>query len=676
MIVYDRFGGGGIADQRRESGATMKIGGSPEFRGPLAETFGSPGSIAASLLPPDEALPLAPASDRGVWDADSGSADRATIAELIGRATAEWDGPWPQPLAHQAAGVHRDGDRIGWEAPAFARQRRLSRAAVAAAATLDDRFLDAVADGIVLLCEQSSWCWPAHDDAFARQGWVLADVDDPFLDLGVGEAVAQLAWLDQLLGAQLDARYPGLRSRMRREARRRVFDPFLTRRDWHWLGLDGDVHNWNPWIHGNVIVAALRLLDRSGEEALRAQLVALALEGLDRYVATLPADGAIDEGYGYWWNGACRALEALDLLSQATGRALDAAEVPALRATVAFPHRMHLGGEWYVSFADSPARSADDRPWHALHRAARRVKDREAAALAASHRRPGRPAAREGEGLGRLLLGMTDRAWLDAGPAEAPLVQEVWLPSIQVVIAREHGGSARGLSLAAKGGNNGEHHNHNDVGSVIVASDGVPVIVDPGRPSYTLQTFGADRYAIWTMQSAWHSVPEIRGTAQEAGAGFAARDAAPVGGAHDGGLALDIARAYSVAGLGAWRREARLDRAAREVRITEEWRLEPWPGDHPELATILRLVIAGTTRLGDREGELRVEPLEGATPVLIRWSPEISATLVTRELDDPMLSEVWGPSLTRLDLDVTSHLSATGHGRATVVMTQIQEGTP
>ena len=85
-------------------------------------------------------------------------------------------------------------------------------------------------------------------------------------------------------------------------------------------------------------------------------------------------------------------------------------------------------------------------------------------------------------------------------------------------LARTAAGTSRGLTLAIKGGHNGEHHNHNDVGSVVVAVDGVPVIVDAGRPTYTAQTFGPDRYAIWTMQSGWHNVPEIRGTAQGQGA--------------------------------------------------------------------------------------------------------------------------------------------------------------
>jgi hypothetical protein len=288
--------------------------------------------------------------------------------------------------------VHRDGDRDGWEQIAFARQQRLSRAVIAAAVTLDDRWIDEVADGVWLLCEQSSWCWPAHDDTFARHGSVLATVSSPYLDLGAGEVAGQLAWVDHLLGTVLDERFPGLRVRMGDEVRFRVLEPFIQRRDWHWLGLDGDVHNWNPWIHSSVLTAAVQLHDAPG------RIVDLVVDGLDRYLRSLPDDGAIDEGYSYWWNGACRALEALDLLEHATDRRRP--DLAGLRETVAFPHRCHLGGDWYANLADGQARPSADLPWHALYRAARRYGDAEAAAHAASHREA---SPSEFAGLGRLI---------------------------------------------------------------------------------------------------------------------------------------------------------------------------------------------------------------------------------------------------------------------------------
>lgn len=636
----------------------------PVFEGVLAARYrartgvdagGLERALAGLLVAPDDALPVPPADDRTVWGS-GGSVDTVAVAEILQRAQADRAQPWPVPLATAAARVHDDGDREGWESVVFERQRRLSRAAVAAARTLAGEALGEVLDGVWLLCEQSSWCWPAHDDALRTHGSVLPVVSDPYLDLGAGEVVGQLAWIDHLLGAPLEARYPGVRSRIRHEARVRVFEPFTRRRDWHWLGLDGDVHNWNPWIHGNALVAALRLLDAPDEAAERARIVALAIEGIDRYVTALPADGAIDEGYAYWWNGACRALEALDILRHATGGALDAADVPALRETVAFPHRMHLSDGWYLNLADGQARPPAAQPWHALHRAARAVGDPDAAAHAAAHRVAGEPAATEHEGLGRLLRGITDPEWVGAAAATSPLPRDVWLASTEVLLARPRAGSAAGLTFASKGGHNDEHHNHNDVGSFVVASDGVPVIVDAGRPTYTLQTFGPDRYDIWTMQSGWHNVPVIGGVEQGAGAGFAASGVEALITDASTSLAMDVSGAYP--GVAApWRRTVRLDREAGRVTVEDSWTSGGSTGGS---STSIRMLLAGDVRLEDVE-TLIVAPLDGASPVRISWPAGVPAALVVRELDDPMLSDVWGRSLTRLDLDVTTrdHLVVT-----------------
>ncbi len=634
------------------------------FRGPLRAAWGSTGAAAVRplLVPPGDALPVPTCEDRSTWDPQQGAIDPATLDALSTRGRADLGTPWPQPLAHQYARYFGDGDRDQYEQLVFARQHRLTRAAVLAAVTLDPRWLDEVADGVTLLCEQSSWCWPAHDDTFTAHGAVVPTAGDPYLDLGAGEVVGQLAWLDHLLGPRLDAHVPGLRARIRHEARLRVLDPFLTSRDWHWLGLDGDVHNWNPWIHGNVLVAGLQLED---DPERRARTVALVIEGLDRYVAALPADGAIDEGYSYWWNGACRALEALDTLDHATRGALRATGIPALRAVVAFPHRMHLGDGWYLNLADGTARPPADQPWHALHRAARAAQAaptaqtgsgtdardaRDAEAHAAAHRHPGHPVAADDQGLGRYLRALTDPAWRDAVPGSSPLPRDVWLPSTQVMLARATAGSPRGLALAVKGGHNGEHHNHNDVGSVLVALDGVPVVVDAGRPTYTAQTFGPDRYGIWTMQSSWHNVPEIRGTAQSAGREFEAQDVHVERDDSGAQLRLDLRRAYARPDVRHWWRTARLDRTVGTGRVvlTDEWELDPDPGAGP---TVVRLLLAGDVRL--EGGRVVVRALGDAGTLVVSWSPGHGQVAVeTREIDDPLLRAVWGQRLTRLAIGV------------------------
>lgn len=634
------------------------------FRGPLAEAFDracgaliTPAVLHGVLAAAPDALPVAPATDRGVWG-PSGNVDRLTVNDILRRASAEREQPWPISRARDAARVWRDGDRDTWESATRARQRRVSRAAVAAAVTLKDEWIDALADGVVLLCEQSSWCWPMHDDSHTRSGNVLADVDNPFLDLGAGEVVSQLTWVDHLLAAELDSRYPGLRARIRREARVRIFEPYRLRTDFHWLALDGDAGNWTPWIHGNVLVAALRLLDSPAEADLRAEIVARAIEGIDRFCAALPADGGIDEGYLYWWQGACRAFEALDVLAFATGGVLDGVPAaPALRATFAFMHRAHLGDGWFVNAADADARTEEPMPWHMLHRASRRAGDDDARRFAASRRGSRSAAANERAGLGRLLRGMTDASWISEVPASPPFPRVAWFPDNELLIARESEESARGLALAIKGGHNDEHHNHNDIGSFIVSVDGVPVLVDAGRATYRAETFGPNRYDLWNMQSSWHNLPEVRGTAQADGRDYAASDVAVRLG-ETPELGLDLVGAYPAADLRSWRRAARLEPAGTEsaarVVIDDTWDLAPWT-DGPEPETTIHLLVAGG--LDARDGEAVVAPLDNAPRVRVRWVPPVSPHLERRELDDPLLRGVWGEHLTRIGLPVTGHFA-------------------
>jgi hypothetical protein len=608
------------------------------FRGPLAATWGD-AALPAALRSTLRGLTVPPASDRATWS----SADAPTVAALRAVADAELGTPWPATTATTFARVYRDGDRDEHEQRVFARQHRLSRAAVLAAADPSGPWLDEVADGVLLLCEQTSWCWPAHDRTTATAGAVLPDVTRPFLDLGAGEVAGRLAWVDHLLGAALDERWPGLRARIRHEVDVRVLRPFEDVDDWHWLGLDGDVHNWNPWIHSNVLVATLALVP---DAARRAALVARVVEGLDRYVASLPADGAVDEGYAYWWNGAGRALEALDLLREATGGALDATGIPALAQTVAYPHRVHLGGPWYLNVADGQARPPVAQPWAALHRAGLAFGDADAVAHAAAHRVPGGPVADVDHGLGLLLRALTSPSWVSAAPGASPLPRDVWLPSVQVRLARGAVGSAAGLTLAAKGGHDDEHHNHNDVGSFVVALGGVPVAVDAGRPTYTRQTFSDDRYAIWTMQSSWHNVPTVAGVDQPASRAAAARDVV----ASASGVAMELADAYPGSGVSSWHRSAALDRSSGVVTVRDAWSFAS-AGEPPE--SCVRVLLAGSV-VRDDDG-LVVRALDEAGAVRVRWSGDVGgAGLEVRELDDPMLSSVWGSSLTRLTLAVGS----------------------
>jgi hypothetical protein len=605
-------------------------------------------------------------------------------AALSAPARSSATAPLPFPLLSQYARYWRDGTRTDYEDDVRQLGIMTGEAVLAGIATGETRWIDRAADGLMLLCELSTWCWVAHEQAHDRRGWMVPDRDSPVVDLGAAQTVQVLAWADLALGDALDVRVPGLRARIRREARIRVFEPYLARRDWHWL--HGAAHNWTGWIHQHLIAAALMLLDDDGDREDRDAILALSIAQLDRYLSSFPADGGIDEGFSYYWNGACRLLEAIDLLITASDGLLPreaVARIGVVEALLRFPQRMELGEGWFVNVADGPARPPADQPWDVLHRWARALGAGDVAAQALAHRGSGAESLVHPQlGLGRVLVACGDSAWREADGqgAQPVLPSETWLPGVQLLVARERGGERGGLALAAKGGHNDEAHNHLDVGSYLVALDGSPVLIDLGQPTYTARTFTERRYEIWTMTSSWHNLPEIRGHQQGVGERFRAVEVKPELGDPSAGetlglrsgtaLELELNEAYpAAAGLRSWRRVVALDRAAREVRIRDAWELESHSSSVSEPPVVLHHVIAGSP-LVHVPGLLRVRTLSGAE-VELRWNAELGAgSLELREIDDPLLAASWGAAVHRLSLE------GAGRGSVTVAVAPSAEPSP
>jgi hypothetical protein len=175
------------------------------------------------------------------------------------------------------------------------------------------------------------------------------------------------------------------------------------------------------------------------------------------------------------------------------------------------------------------------------------------------------PAARESQ----LTWALRRLFWApDAPSPDMPRLvpaQHDYFREMQWMIARDRPEDPYGLVLAAKGGHNGEMHNQNDVGTIIVHLNQESVIADLGRGRYTRDYFGPRRYDHLANSSLGHSVPVPNGRAQAAGAEFAAAllDHRPPGAPDDlaSSLALELGGAYPPdAGLTSLRRTVTLHR--------------------------------------------------------------------------------------------------------------------
>jgi hypothetical protein len=149
--------------------------------------------------------------------------------------------------------------------------------------------------------------------------------------------------------------------------------------------------------------------------------------------------------------------------------------------------------------------------------------------------------------------------------------KKIWLDGIGVAVTREYESADKGLYLAFKGGHNAESHNHNDVGSFIVFSDGEPTLIDLGVGEYTRKTFSPDRYTISSMRSDHHHLPSFNGFCQKAGRAYEARNY--LYNEANGGLEIDVTGAYpEEAGLESYTRHAVLDEG--KITVTDKFTLK------------------------------------------------------------------------------------------------------
>ena len=162
-----------------------------------------------------------------------------------------------------------------------------------------------------------------------------------------------------------------------------------------------------------------------------------------------------------------------------------------------------------------------------------------------------------------------------AYPYKENPAKDVWYSDVQLMASR----SDNGLFLASHAGNNGESHNHNDVGDFMVYADGNPVIIDVGSGTYTARTFSKDRYQLWFNTSAYHNLPTINEEEQKDGLQFSATDVSYTKNKNSSQLSMNIAKAYpETAGVTSWKRTVKLDKAKGNIEVKDQYEMNKNPG--------------------------------------------------------------------------------------------------
>ena len=492
------------------------------------------------------------------------------------------------------------GNRVNYENACFEKRRHLAALVMAEIIEGKGRFMGKIIDGMGSFCEETWWGIPAHYPS------MIPLSENQEVDLFNAETASLIAWTRYMLQLQFDKFSPGLCQRIDSEISRRILRPALEK-DYWWkkAGM-----NWNPWICSNWLACVLIC---ESDEARRSEAIAQIRQAVQSFVDAYPEDGGCDEGPGYWDRAAASLFEVMRLLP-------DFPVTPKIRNMAAYAYRTYIANDYCVSFADAHENKSVQQvnivyPF-GLWLGDKTMREFGAWLGRQKHLLQNPAALYDQSGnfptLGRELFFLRHiRDFMAEQPRE-PLLKDVWLPDLQIMTAR------RGpLFVAVKGGNNGESHNHNDVGSFVVylsgelrvdsgqwtvdsydyhASTGSkaesyhnyplstihskfytlhsnlsPLLIDPGVGEYTAQTFSKNRYQIWTMQSAYHNLPQINGSDQKDGKQYAARLVSH----KDGQLCLDIAAAYpEEAAVKSWKRTVTAMKSG--ISVTEDYQLSDY----------------------------------------------------------------------------------------------------
>ncbi len=414
---------------------------------------------------------------------------------------------WPLIRASDYIAFHSEGNRRKQEVPHFERRGVLAALFIGELMEHRGRFIPDIVDGIFLICEESYWGVSAHKPPYYRISSKLPDPFDPYIDLFAGETASLIATIYHVLGDELYAFSPEIVKRMADELDKRIVKPYLSHFDYWWMGYYQKTNNWNPWILSNIMTVFLflEMPKATFYEGLRKML-----HEINFIYKLFPEDGGCDEGPTYWKVSGGALFEFLEQIYLATNGKVNFFNDEKIKNIGTYPYKAYIGNNYFVISGDGGCHGDVI------------FKSR----LFGYGKRTGNPvlcALANDVAKGRYIVGrmaciktsLFNIIYRDEIEAQPP----VELPDEACVDSLERAFTQNGeWYYAARGGNNDEFHNHNDVGSFVVFYDRSPVIVDPGCGDYTKAHFDPkERYKIWCMRSEWHNLPRINGICEEWG---------------------------------------------------------------------------------------------------------------------------------------------------------------
>ncbi|MDD3429542.1 MAG: heparinase II/III family protein [Oscillospiraceae bacterium] len=437
---------------------------------------------------------------------------------------------------------YRTGNRTRFESHYFTQRRMLNDLVLAECCEDNGRFLDAIINGIFAICSETAWQLPAHNSYIRDTPQLpLPDATNPIIDLFAAETGALLSVLYHVLGERLDAVSPAITANMLHQIKARIITPYLNSHFW-WMGHKQEpMCNWTSWCTQNVLLCAFCTPQTA---ATRLTVVKQAAYSLDCFLKDYGEDGCCEEGAQYYHHAGLTLFGAMEILSAVAPQTfLPLYSCQKIYNIAAYIVNMHVADKYYVNFADCSPFAGRRGVREFLFGV--RTQNTAMQQLAAADFKTVFSEPHIDTDIDRINLyylvmeAFAAHQLLSFNTAAQTVTPDIFYPSVGVFVARDDT-----WCLAAKAGNNGDSHNHNDTGSVTLYKNKKPFLIDVGVESYSQKTFSPQRYEIWTMQSAWHNLPTFSGIMQQDGKAFGACHVAATLDNNESSLTMDIAGAY------------------------------------------------------------------------------------------------------------------------------------
>lgn len=526
------------------------------------------------------------------------------------------------------------GNRSNYENLFFANRMHFTAITLAEIIEQKGRFIKDIEKGIHFYSEMIWWGLPAHYPLDHPEKTIQV------VDLYNSEIACMLAWCCYMLRDE----FPNnLVSEINSEINRRFLVPARIRGILSWKNKSSLTSNWNTWICENWLSCVL--LSNNTLKSKSKDIFDI-MKCLDYFIDGYSSDGYCDEGPGYWSRSVGSLITCLILLKEATNGSIDIGNNPKLRKMVEYISNIYIGNGYYVNFGDSSPKNRSNI--NVIFPAAVYLQDKQLGQFSAYeavtnkyYEDPAYYFSHDGNAaLGRELRLLSDLKEFKRTKTSLKTFTDYYYSNSQIYISRK----CEPLYIAAKAGNNNEHHNHNDVGNYIIFADGKPLVIDLGVQTYTNNSFGKERYNLISTRSSLHNVPYINGQEQKAGAQYKADNIFYNDSKNFTTFAFDINNAYPKESYtSSWTRVFDIKR--KKIVIKDDYSLKKRNGD-----TWISIVTP-------------IEPIKKNSKSIVFYSGkdayelsinenEVTTTIHRITLEDKSLQNNWGKELYQIRLSI------------------------